>query len=186
MKTITVLILACFLFSSCLKKDYSNTEKQEEEKQEVLSQETLDQETRSPDTSYVFDIESFRFLDEFPWPISEVRAMYPDENFEEKTSTSEIKGLLGENWYSLESQDITFDYLGENIEEAILYIVEIFTPKYQCDTMQIIGMPVEYLESLSGNKLNRDKKVNISTDLYVLSITTDGNTVKSYTILRQL
>jgi len=169
-------------------------EKQREEKQEVPSQEMLDQETQGQDVSYVFDhvfdyvfdIESFRFLDEFPWSISEIRAMYPDENFEEKTSTSEIKGLSEENWYSLESQDITFDYLGENIDEAILYIVEIFTPKYQCNTMRIIGMPVRDLESLSGNKLNLDKKINISTDLFDLSITTDGTTVKSYKILRQL
>jgi PBP1b-binding outer membrane lipoprotein LpoB len=39
---IALLFLFCFLFSSCSKKDYSNTEKQEEEKQEVLSQETID------------------------------------------------------------------------------------------------------------------------------------------------
>jgi len=190
MKTITVLILCCFLFSSCSKKDNSSLEKQRGESQEVPSQEMLDQKTQSQDTSYlsdyVFDIVSFRFLDEFPLSISEIIAMYPDEIFEEKTSISEIKGLFGENWYSLESQDITFDYLGESIDEAIIYIVEIFTPKYQCDTMQIIGMSVKDLENLSGYKIDPDKKINISNGLYVLSITTDGNIVKSYTILREL
>jgi hypothetical protein len=112
--------------------------------------------------------------------------MYPDENFEEKTSTSEIKGLSEKNWYSLESQDIIFDCMGKTIDEAILYVVEIFTSKYQCDTMQIIGMPVKDLENISGYKLNRDKKINISNGLYVLSINMDGNTVKSYVILREL
>jgi len=186
MKTITILFLCGLLFCSCSKKDYPNPGKQEEEKLETFSQELLDQETESQDASYVFDIESFRFLDEFPWSYFEIKEMYPNENFEEKASISEIKGLFDDNWYSLESQDITFDYLGGNIDEAILYIVEIFTPKYQCNTMQIIGMPVKDLESLSGNKLNLDKEIVFSTDLYVLSITTDGNIVKSYTILRQL
>jgi predicted small secreted protein len=186
MKIITVLLLCCFLFNSCLKKEHSSVGQQKEKKQDVLSHGILEQEIQKPDASYVFDIESFRFLDEFPWPISEIKKMYPDEAFEEKTSTSGIKGLFDENWYSLESQNITFDYLGETIDEAILYVVEIFTPKYQCNTMQIIGMPVKDLESLSGKKLDRDKKINISNDLYVLSITTDGKTVKAYTILRQL
>jgi len=186
MKTIIVLLLCCFLFSSCSKRDYSNSEKQEEEKQEVLSQEILDQDTQIPTAYYVFDIESFRFLEEFPLSISDIKATYPDENFEEKASTSEIKGLSEKNWYSLESQNIIFDCMGKTIDDAILYVVEIFTPKYQCDTMQIIGMPVKNLESISGHKIDPDKKINISNGLYVLSITTDGNNVKSYLILREL
>jgi len=93
MKATTVLLLACFLFSFCSKRDYSNTEKQEEEKQEALSQEILDQKTQIPDAFYVFDIESFRFLEEFPLSIFDIKAMYPYENFKEKASTSEIKGL---------------------------------------------------------------------------------------------
>jgi len=186
MKAIIVLLLVCFLFSSCSKKDYSNTEKHEEENQEVVSQETINKETQVTDTSYVFDIEAFLFLEEFPLSISEIKDMYPNENFEEKTSTSEIKGLSEKNWYSLESQDIIFDCMGKTIDEAILYVVEIFTSKYQCNTMQIIGMPVNDLENVSGNKIDRDKKINISNGLYVLSIKTDGNTVKSYTILREL
>jgi hypothetical protein len=186
MKAIVVLLLFCSLFSFCSKKDYSNTEKQEEEKQEVLGQETIDQETLIPETSYVFDIEAFRFLEDFPLSISEIKDMYPDENFEEKISTSEIKGLSDKNWYSLESQDIIFDCMGKTIDEAILYAVEIFTPKHQCNTMQIIGMPVNELENISGYKLDSDKRINISNSLYVLSIKTDGNTVKSYVILREL
>jgi len=75
--------------------------------------------------------------------------------------------------------------LGKNIDEVILYVVEIFTPKYQCNTMQIIGMSVWDLENVSGKKIDPDKKIN-SNGLYVLSIKTDGNTVKSYTILREL
>ena len=186
MKTIFVLLLTCFLFSACSKKDYPGAENQKEKEQEVPSQETHDPETQKPAASYVFDIESFRFLEEFPSTISEIIEVYPDEDFKEKTSTSEIKGLYEKNWYSLESQNITFDYLGYTTEEAILYVVEIFNPEYQCNTMQIIGMPVKELENISGKKLNPDKKINIETDLYVLSIKTDGNTVKAYTILRQL
>jgi len=52
--------------------------------------------------------------------------------------------------------------------------------------MQIIGIPVKDLENIFGYKLDRDKKINISNGLYVLSIKTYGGTVKSYTILREL
>jgi hypothetical protein len=191
MKNFAILFICCFLLSYCSKKDNNN-----EEKKEVLNQEPILQtqeievsytpeESEVSRTVYVFDIESFRFLDEFPWSILEIKAMYPDEDFEEKTSTNEVKGLFGD-WFSLESQNISFSYLGENIDEAILYIVEIFTPKYQCNTMQIIGMPVKDLENLSGKEINLDKKIFITTDLYVLSIETDGDIVKSYTILREL
>jgi len=186
MKAITVLLLCCFLFFSCLKKDYSNTEKQEEVKQEAFSQEIIDQGTQNPDASCVFDIESFRFLEEFPRTMEEIKTFFPNENFEEKTFENDVKGLEGNNVYSLLSENIRFGLWGDTTEDAVVLTVEIFTPKYQCATMQIIGMPVKDLESLSGNKLNLDKKIIISTDLYVLSITTDGSIVKSYTILRQL
>jgi len=186
MKTIAVLLLFCFLFCSCSKKDYPNTEKQKEEKHEVLSQEILDQETQSPDVSYVFDIDSFTFLDEFPKTIADIKALFPDENFEEKTFENDVKGLLGEYVYSLFSTNIRFGFWGDTTEEAVLLTSEIFTPKYQCNTMQIIGMPVKDLENVSGYKIDLDKKVNISNGLYVLSIKTDGNTVKSYVILREL
>jgi len=184
MKSIVIILIICFLLSFCSKRDNSN-----EEKQETLIKESVVQKIQEPEVikvSYVFDIDSFRFLDEFPKTIEGIKAMYPDEDFEEKTSPSAIKGLLGENWYTLESKNIIFSYLGDTIDEAVLYMVEFFTSKYQCDTMQIIGMPVKDLENISGKELNRDKEINISTDLYVLSIITDGNTVKTYTILRQL
>jgi hypothetical protein len=186
MKTIAVILLFCSLFCSCSKRDYSNAEKQEEEKQEVLTQETPGQETQSPDVSYVFDIDSFLFLDEFPKTITDIKVLFPDEHFEEKTFENDVKGLLGEYVYSLYSANIRFGFWGDTTEEAVLLTSEIFNPKYQCKSMQIIGMPVKELESLSGNKLDPDKKINISNDLYVLSIKTDGNTVKSYTILREL
>jgi hypothetical protein len=193
MKNFAILFMCCFLLSYCSKKDINNEEKKEVLNQEPILQETQEiefsytpEESEVSRTVYVFDIASFRFLDEFPWSILEIKAMYPNENFEEKTSSSNVKGLFGENWFSLESKNISFSYLGENIDESILYIVEIFTPEYQCSTMQIIGMPVKDLESLSGKKINMDKNIFITTDLYVLSIETDGDIVKSYTILREL
>jgi hypothetical protein len=186
MKAIIVLLLSCFLFSACSKKDYSNTEKHEEEKQEVVSQETIDKEAQNPDISYVFDIDSFLFLDEFPKAVADIKALFPDEHFEEKTFENDVKGLFGEYVYSLYTANIRFGFWGDTIEEAVLLTSEIFNSEYQCKSMQIIGMPVKDLENVSGNKIDRDKKINISNGLYVLSIKTDGNTVKSYTILREL
>jgi hypothetical protein len=186
MKAIIVLLLSFFLFFSCLRKDHLSNEKQEEEKQEVVSQEIIGQEMQGPDAFYVFDIDSFKFLDEFPRAIEDIKTFFPNEYFEEKTFENDIKGLMGNYVYSLYSANIRFGFWGDTTEEAILLTAEILTSKYQCNPMQIIGMPVKDLESLSGKKLNRDKKIIISTDLYVLSITTDGNTVKTYTILREL
>jgi len=173
MKTITVLLLACFLFSSCSKNEYSNMEKQKEA-------------TLSPDAFYVFDIDSFLFLDEFPKTIADIKALFLEEHFEEKIFENDVKGLLGKYVYSLYSTNIRFGFWGDTKEEAVLLTSEIFTSKYQCDTMQIIGMSVKDLENISGKKIDPDKKINISNGLYVLSIKTDGNTVKSYTILREL
>ena len=180
MKTITVLLF-CFLLCSCSKKGNSSLEKQKDEKLEVLSQ-----EIQQPDTFYVFDIDSFLFLDEFPKTIAGIKTFFPDEHFEEKTFENDVKGLMGKYVYSLRSANIHFGFWGDTTEEAVLLTVEIFSPEYQCKSIQIIGMSAEDIENISGNKLNRDKRINISTDLYVLSITTDGNVVKSYTILRQL
>ena len=73
-----------------LLKDYSNTEKQKEEKQEALRQKILDQETQEPDASYEFDIDSFMFLDEFSKTIAGIKALFPDEFFEEKTFENDV------------------------------------------------------------------------------------------------
>jgi hypothetical protein len=163
-----------------------NPEKQKEKNQKELSKELLDNEMKSPDASYTFDIDSFKFLDEFPRTIEGIKTIFPNEFFEEKTFENDVKGLMGEYVYSLYSANIHFGFWGDTTEDAVLLTVEIFTSKYQCSTMQIIGMPVEDLENLSGKRINPDKKIIIATDLYVLSIKTDGNTVKSYTILREL
>jgi len=186
MKTNTVLLLFCFLFCSCLKKDYSNTERQKEEKQEVLSQEILDKEIQNPDASYVFDIESFRFIDEFPRTVVDVKTMYPYEPFEERTTKNTFKGYLGDYSYSLKSSNIQFIFWGDSIDDAELCIVEITHQDYQCKTMQVIGMAAEELERVSGKKLTRDKSIIISTDLYVLSIDTQNGIVRNYAIVAEL
>ena len=186
MKTIAVMVLSCILFSACQKKYYSDDGKQEEDYIELPGQEILDQKTQIPDAIYVFDIDSFLFLDEFPKTIADIMVLFPDEHFEEKTFENDVKGLMGEYVYSLYSANIRFGFWGDTIDEAVLLTSEIFNQEYQCKSMQIIGMSVKDLENVSGKKIDPDKKINISNGLYVLSIKTDGNTVKSYTILREL
>jgi len=180
MKTIAVLLLVSFLFSSCSKRDYSNTEKQE-----VLSQEISGQETRIPDASYVFDITSFKYIDEFPRTITGIKAMYLDESFEEKVLeiTGKFDGPAGKYMYLLRTPDIRFDFFGDTAEEAILCSVDIFNSNYQCESMQVIGMPAEELERVSGLKLNLDKNIAIYNELHNgLIITTKGGFVQSYSI----
>jgi hypothetical protein len=173
MKTIVVLLISCFLLSFCSKRDNSN-----EEKQEVLSHEILDQKTKKPDISYVFDIESFRSLEEFPKTIEGIKTMYPNEPFEEEISENKLKGFVGAYWYLLKSSNIEFYFLGDSIDVAMLNIVIIFQPDYQCKTMQIIGMSAKELENVSGEKLTRDGAISIYTELYVLYIETQDGIVK--------
>ena len=171
-----VIILLIFtLLGSCSKKVYPESQP-----------DAPGQETQKQYTSFVFDIDSFGFLDEFPRSIAGIKAMYPDEGFEETTFVNTGKGPLGKYAYTLRTSNIYFIFWGDTAEEAGLNVVEIFDSKYQCKTMQIIGMPVSELESLSGQKINRDKRIIIYTDLYGLSISTDGNIVQSYVIIKQL
>ena len=138
-------------------------------------------------TSDIFDIDSFGFLEEFPFSILEIKAMYPDENFEERTYESDGRGVpLGNYAYTLRSDNIRFSFWGNTIEDAALKVVEIFNPQYQCNTMQVIGITAEELENLSGKKLDLDKKIVIFTKLYSLTIQTKDGTVQSYTIVAQL
>jgi hypothetical protein len=187
MKTIAVLLLSCFLLFSCSKKDNSNRGTQGEEKLEALSQEKVIQEIQIPDVSYVFDIDSFKFLNEFPRTIAGIKAMYPDEVFEERTVESKGGGKsmhLGNYAYFLKSPNIQLGYWGDTIEDAILFELDIFTPEYQCETMQVIGMGAEELERVSGKKLTLDKTIAIYTELHEgLIISTKEGIVQSYTIL---
>ena len=188
MKPITIIIFGCILFSACLKKDNPNGEKPEE-KQEILFQETLGQEAQKPDASYVFSIDSFKYIDEFPRTITGIKTMYPDEPFEEKMFeiTERFDGPPGKYMYSLRSPDIRFDFYGDTDEEASLYAVDIFNLNYQCKSMHVIGMPVEVLERVSGLRLNLDKNIAIYTELHDgLIIKTKDGFVQSYSIIAPL
>ena len=177
MKTIAIVLLAFALFSSCSKKNYSR-----EEKQETLNHE----ESPTPEALYVFDIDSFKYLDEFPRSIAGIKALYPDEDFKERVSENTGKGPLGEYIYSLTSSNIQFIFWGDSIDEANLLVVEIFNAEYQCRTIKVIGMSAEELEHLSGKKLTRDKTIVISTELYVLTFETKEGVVQNYFIIAQL
>ena len=186
MKTIAILLVSCLLFSSCLKKENLNEKRTEEEKQEVLSQETLGQEVQKIETSsYVFDIDSFKYLDEFPRTINGIKEMYPNESFEEKVSKRLGKSIhIGEYAYSLNSPNIQFGFWGDTTEEAILFTVEIFNSDYQCENMQVIGMSAEELEFVSNRKLNLDKNIIIYTESHDgLIIMTKNGIVINYLIV---
>jgi len=175
LKAVTILLIVTMLVS-CSKKVYSDKNQPD----------APSQETQNTDTSFVFDIDSFGFLDEFPRSIAGIKAMYPDEGFEEKTFVNTGKGPLGDYAYTLRTSNIYFDFWGDTIEEANLLAVEIFNPKYQCKTIQVIGMPAEKLESLTGKKLTLDKTIVIYTELYGLIISTKDGIVQSYLIIEQL
>ncbi|GHV53932.1 hypothetical protein AGMMS49579_13600 [Spirochaetia bacterium] len=92
---------------------------------------------------YVFDIDSFTYFDEFPETISGVKEKYKDvvfqEEMEETSSTGHIRSL-GDYRFDLTSEDITFIFYGDTMEDMELYHIEIFSPSYQCPGIQIIGM----------------------------------------------
>ena len=67
---IIVLLLSCFLLSVCLKKVDSIDKRTEIGKYGVLDKKTFIPEIQKPDASYVFDIDSFNYLDEFPRTIT--------------------------------------------------------------------------------------------------------------------
>ena len=194
-----IMLLIFFLFASCspkddLAKNQPDLSYQEEqglsyqEKQDTSYQEeqgTSYQEKQA--SSYIFDIDSFGFLEEFPSSILEIKAMYPDEDFEERTFESNGRGVpLGDYAYTLRSDNIHFSFWGDTIEDATLQVVEIFNPQYQCKPMQVIGMPSEELVNLSGKKLDGDRKIAIFTELYGLTIQTKNGIVQSYLVIRQL
>jgi len=185
MKIIVVILISCLLFVSCQKKDSLNEENQVEEKQKLLSQEPIVHEKKS-DNSYVFDIDLFKYLDEFPRKIAGIKEMYSNEPFEEQIFDNDLKGFLGLYWYTLSSPNIRFSFLGDTIEDAKLRIVVITNSNFQCETMQVIGMPVEELERVSGKKLTLDKTIRVSTALFILVIETKEDIVSSYRILAEL
>jgi hypothetical protein len=175
LKTLTILLLIALLLS-CSKKVY-------QERTDDIQPDPSGQEIQNIETTFVFDIDSFKFLDEFPKTIAEIKTMYPDEDFEESISANSWKHPVGDNFYMLKSSNINFVFLGDTIEEAILCIVEIYNTKYQCKSMQVIGMPIEELENASGEKLTRDKTVVIFTPLYGLTISTKDGVVQNYLII---
>jgi len=175
-------VIAAVVFTTCRNpKDSLNEEKQLEEQQKIFLQ-----EVQKFDISYVFEIDSFKYLEEFPRTIAGIKALYYDESFIEKTSKNDLKGFLGSYWYTLSSPNVIFSFLGDTMEDANLLIATITHLNYQCKTMQVIGMSVEQLEHVSGKRLTQDKTIRISTELYILIIETNNGIVSSYTILEQL
>jgi len=175
-------IIAAVVFTTCRNpKDSLKEEKQLEEQQKIFLQ-----EAQKFDISYVFDIDLFMYLDEFPRTIVGIKEMYQNESFEEKVYERIGKtGPPGNFVYSLDSPNIQFGFWGNSHEEAILYAVDIFNPSYQCKSVQVLGMTVEELENVTGQKLARDGILRVSTDSYTLSIKTKDGIVNTYTIIAQ-
>jgi len=187
MKTIIVLLLSCFLFASCLKKNRTDIEKHEEDGLKMCNQETAGSQQQMSSASYVFDIESFMYINEFPKTIADIKVLYPNVSFEERMSESIGEGPMGNYAYSLDSPYIKFGFWGDSIEEAILYTVDIFHTDYQCKPIQVIGMAIEELESVSGVKINRDKFIAIYNQFFEgLIIRTNDGIVQSYSIIGAL
>jgi len=182
MKSFIFLFLCSFLLASCLEKKDSKEGEQEEERQDIPNQEMLAQEAQKPDVSYVFDIDSFKYLDEFPRTIAGIKTIYPDEPFEERAFETNVKGM-GDYAYSVRSPNIWFGFWGDTIEAADLKTVEIFNPDYQCKSMQVIGMAVNDLEKISDEKLKPDGNIKIYTERYFLSIRTKDGIVQNYLIM---
>ena len=181
MKKAVFLLLFCFSLASCSRKNYIKAEEQE-----TLVKEEIILEEKTPSVSYVFDIDSFKFLDEYPKTIAGIKALYPNELFEERIAGNEVKGIVGKYVYSLDSLNIQFGFWGDTPEEADLKTVEILNPDYQCKSIQVIGMTVEEIERISGEKLKPDKNIKIYTDLNFLSIRTKNGIVQNYIIMELL
>jgi len=186
MKTIIAILFSCFLFSSCLKMENLSEIKQEINEQEQQYQEVIVQEIHTPDILYIFDIDSFKYLDEFPRTIEGVKELYPDEPFEESLSEYGGKSYLGAYGYSLRSSNIQFIFGGDAIDELELRVVDIFNSNYQCEPIQVIGMTIEKLEKISGKNQTHEKAIKISSELYILLIETKNGIASSYSILAQL
>jgi hypothetical protein len=184
MKTIAISLIYCLLLVSCLKKVVSIEVNQVKERQGILSKEILTLETQKPDTSYVFNIESFMYLDEFPKTSAGVKEQYFDEIFEEKTQESWVMSTpSGKYVFSLNSPNIQFGFWGDTLEDAILRTVEILNSQYQCEAIQIIGMPIEELERVSNKKLTNNNIVIINEFEIGLIIRTKDGIVKNYLII---
>ena len=183
MKTIVILLLSCFMFTFCQKKNNLDEARQDEEKQ--ISQNAISQEEQKANFTYVFDIDSFKFLEEFPGTIEGIKAMYPDEPFEVDISENDDR-FSGSYFYGFKSSNITFYFNGNTMEDAKLYEVDIFNPEYQCKSIQVIGMNVSELESVSGEKLKPENNIRIYSEKYILVIETQDNIVSNYWILLRL
>ena len=190
MKNIVILILSSFLLFSCIKKNDLNEVEQETfeyPRENIIISEDMSVHTvQELENHHVFDIDSFKYLEEFPSTIAGIKAMYPEELFEEKVINNDMKGFIGSYWYLLSSPNIRFSFLGDTTEDAYLRIVVITNIDYQCESIQVIGMNTIELEKISGKKLTLDNNINIYTELYVLVIVTENGFVNSYRILAEL
>jgi hypothetical protein len=140
--------------------------------------------------TYVFNLDSFLYIEEFPKTIDGVKEEYKDEVFEE--SSFEMGGhSLGDYKYVLASKNIEFTFYGNTKEDAKLQIVEIYTPLYQCPNIQIIGMTSTGIKELIGNSIKYNKEGNnlrIVTDdwMYNIRIDIENDVVIGYLIAENI
>lgn len=150
-----------------------------------INEEIYDQEQDKTCNTFVFNIDSFKFLDEFPRTIAGIKSMYPNEFFTEDTFERLSRSIhLADYKYSLNSPNIQFEFWGDTKDEAILYTVEIFNSEYQCKNMQVIGMTKNELEQLSNQKANKDNNITVYTKSDDgLIVRTKGGIVQNYLIV---
>jgi len=186
MKMTLILLFGLLFLSSCQKSEDIGVISKDKITQIAPNQETFAKEPSKSELSYVFDIDNFKYLDEFPRTISGIKTMYPKEQFVEGIFDNNSREFDGSYWYEFKSTNIKFTFSGDTTETANLMFVTISNPDYQCKTMQIIGIPIEKMEDLSNKRLTVDKTIKISTEQSILIIEAKNGIVDNYTILDEL
>jgi hypothetical protein len=182
-----IFFLVFYAVLSCA-KNKEGTVSVEDAAERAQNSEYVDEEVMEDSRNeevYVFNIDSFGFLKEFPQTIDEVKEKYHDIVFEEVMQESSMKGLA-KFVFSLNSPYIEFNFWGDTRETAKLRVVQIWDAQFQCETVQIIGASTAGLAKLTGKTVDRDGNISIVNDWYILRIKTENEIVVSYTILEQL
>ncbi|GMO11881.1 MAG: hypothetical protein Ta2A_21090 [Treponemataceae bacterium] len=142
---------------------------------------------------YVFDIDSFTYFDEFPATIDGVKEKYKDVSFQERmTETSDTGHLrsLGAYRFTLASENITFTFYGNTVENMELRFVDIFSPLYQCPSIQIIGMSSTRVKDLIKPTTEFDDEKGLlritSKDWDTIVINIENDVVVNYSVNKAL
>jgi len=141
---------------------------------------------------YYFDNTKFEYLSTYPATIKKVYEIFNKETFKEETFDSGNMQHLGANAYVIKSKNIGFYFWGDTKEDASLYIVELYTPKYESQNAKLIGMTVSSAKKIlekttTEMKTEKDTFIIFSPDsLFSLQVKTDGNHVISYSINKEL